>query len=191
MRLLVSLLILLDLVAAAFAQSSPNLTTGQVPTAAQWNSYFSSKMDLTGGVVAPTNNSPWTTPPNTQEGNFGIPKQSGNPVWSGTGHITGTTFTVDSTISGSLTAGMTIFGNKILPGTVLLSGGPTVWTIPASFAYGTITTEPMNGEGVYSCAGPTCNSGVTNNAFLTSLTTARPLGTLSQSPDGQTVPGGL
>lgn len=35
-------------IGAAFAQSSPNLRTGQVPTAAQWNSYFSAKQDLLG-----------------------------------------------------------------------------------------------------------------------------------------------
>jgi hypothetical protein len=31
---------------AALAQSSPNLITGQVPTAAQWNSYFAKKQDV-------------------------------------------------------------------------------------------------------------------------------------------------
>lgn len=35
-------------VAPAVAQTSPNLITGQVPTAAQWNSYFSSKQDYLG-----------------------------------------------------------------------------------------------------------------------------------------------
>lgn len=30
----------------AFAQSSPHLVTGQVPSAAQWNSYFAAKQDL-------------------------------------------------------------------------------------------------------------------------------------------------
>lgn len=34
----------------ASAQSSPNLITGQVPTAAQWNSYFSSKQDYAGYI---------------------------------------------------------------------------------------------------------------------------------------------
>ena len=32
----------------AFAQSSPGLITGQVPTAAQWNSYFAAKQDYQG-----------------------------------------------------------------------------------------------------------------------------------------------
>lgn len=32
----------------ALAQTSPNLVTGQVPTAAQWNSYFASKQDVLG-----------------------------------------------------------------------------------------------------------------------------------------------
>lgn len=44
----------------AFGQSSPNFTTGEVPTATQWNSYFSSKQDYNGrinlqlGLQAPT-----------------------------------------------------------------------------------------------------------------------------------------
>lgn len=33
---------------AAFAQSTPNLINGQVPTAAQWNSYFAAKQDYLG-----------------------------------------------------------------------------------------------------------------------------------------------
>lgn len=32
----------------ALAQSSPNLITGQVPTASQWNSYFAAKQDTLG-----------------------------------------------------------------------------------------------------------------------------------------------
>ena len=35
---------------AALAQSSPNLTYGQVPTAAQWNSYFAAKQDVLGYI---------------------------------------------------------------------------------------------------------------------------------------------
>jgi len=82
---------------------------------------------------------------------------------------------------------MTLVGNQLLPGTVLVSGGPITWTIIPS--YGSIATEAMTGEGVYGCAGSTCNSGVTNNQFMTSATTARPIGTLMQSFDGQTIPG--
>lgn len=36
----------------AFAQSSPGLAFGQVPTAAQWNSYFAAKADYTPGASA-------------------------------------------------------------------------------------------------------------------------------------------
>jgi len=47
-----ALLALLMLLAptAALAQSSPNLIKGQVPTAAQWNSYFAAKQDYLGYV---------------------------------------------------------------------------------------------------------------------------------------------
>lgn len=41
-------LALLAIPAVAFAQSSPGLTYGQVPTAAQWNSYFAKKQDVLG-----------------------------------------------------------------------------------------------------------------------------------------------
>jgi len=40
--------ILVALAAAAFGQSNPGLITGQVPTAAQWNSYFAAKQDVIG-----------------------------------------------------------------------------------------------------------------------------------------------
>jgi hypothetical protein len=42
-RLLPALLLFVS--ACAFGQTSPNLVFGQVPTASQWNSFFSSKMD--------------------------------------------------------------------------------------------------------------------------------------------------
>jgi hypothetical protein len=55
---------------SAFAQSSPNLRTGQVPTAAQWNSYFAAKQDNLGilpsniltipGVTIATSSGPFT-----------------------------------------------------------------------------------------------------------------------------------
>ena len=38
----------LSVVGSAYAQSTPNLIPGQVPTAAQWNSYFGSKQDTLG-----------------------------------------------------------------------------------------------------------------------------------------------
>lgn len=44
-KLALGLLAALGLVTGALAQSSPGLTYGQVPTAAEWNSYFSAKTD--------------------------------------------------------------------------------------------------------------------------------------------------
>lgn len=41
-------LCLLALITGALAQSTPNLYTGQIPTAAQWNSYFAAKQDVLG-----------------------------------------------------------------------------------------------------------------------------------------------
>jgi len=43
-----TLVALLAIPHALYAQSSPNLTYGQVPTAGQWNSYFAAKQDVLG-----------------------------------------------------------------------------------------------------------------------------------------------
>lgn len=40
--------LLVGIAGSAFGQSSPGLTYGQVPTAAQWNSYFAAKQDVLG-----------------------------------------------------------------------------------------------------------------------------------------------
>lgn len=47
-RFITSLCLLLFAALPAFAQSSPGLITGQVPTAGQWNSYFAAKQDMLG-----------------------------------------------------------------------------------------------------------------------------------------------
>lgn len=52
MRFLASLLLLLCIVGDASAQSTPGFVTGQVPTAAQWNSYFAAKQDYLGFIPA-------------------------------------------------------------------------------------------------------------------------------------------
>jgi hypothetical protein len=84
----------------ALAQSSPNLQYGQVPSPAQWNSYFSGKMDysgtpaclltgcsFSGSITVPALIGSGTPPPNTgtcpiisQAGGntIGIFTQSGN-----------------------------------------------------------------------------------------------------------------
>lgn len=53
LRAVVSAVALLASFGEALAQSTPNLITGQVPTAAQWNSFFSAKQDALG--YAPVN----------------------------------------------------------------------------------------------------------------------------------------
>lgn len=47
-KLAIGLLAIAAIATNAFAQSSPDLYNGQVPTAAQWNSYFSAKQDYLG-----------------------------------------------------------------------------------------------------------------------------------------------
>lgn len=90
----------------AMAQSSPNLITGQVPTAAQWNSYFAAKQDTLGytavrksgdvmlgllrfSMGAPTLSSCGTGPSVSGNNQAGI-------VTLGTGSPTGCTITFNS-----------------------------------------------------------------------------------------------
>lgn len=47
-RVFTALLLLLASITTALAQSSPGLRFGDVPTAAQWNSYFAAKQDYLG-----------------------------------------------------------------------------------------------------------------------------------------------
>ncbi len=49
-KILAAILLALTVCSGAFAQTSPNLRTGQVPTAAQWNNYFIAKQDVLGYV---------------------------------------------------------------------------------------------------------------------------------------------
>lgn len=55
-RFAISALALIASITTACAQTSPGLVYGQVPTAAQWNSYFAAKQDYPGGgvIVWPT-----------------------------------------------------------------------------------------------------------------------------------------
>lgn len=99
-------LVLVLLSAEALAQSTPNFIPGQVPTAAQWNSYFAAKQDVLGytpvrkngdvmlgllrfSMTAPTLSSCGTSP--SVRGN----NQSGE-VTMGTGSPTGCTITFAS-----------------------------------------------------------------------------------------------
>lgn len=70
----------------------------------------------------------------------------GSPNFPGAtfnGSISGTTLTVNSVSTGVLVAGQFLDdgGVNILPGTQLVSGGPTTWTITPS--YGTVSSENM------------------------------------------------
>ena len=119
---------------SAFAQSSPGLSYGQVPTPGQWNSYFSGKLDyptpLSSGNVLTSNGSGWyssapatngtVTSVGVSGGTTGL-TTSGGPVTSsgtvtisgtlgvangGTGNTTGT-----ATVNANLTGPITSVGN--------------------------------------------------------------------------------
>jgi len=49
-RITLAIALVICAMSGALAQSNPNLTYGQVPTAAQWNSYFAIKQDVLGFV---------------------------------------------------------------------------------------------------------------------------------------------
>lgn len=59
-RTIIAALALISMCAGALAQSSPGLTFGQVPTAAQWNSYFAGKVDYTGSPLMPSGGGTFT-----------------------------------------------------------------------------------------------------------------------------------
>lgn len=53
------------------------------------------------------------------------------------GHISGTTLTVGRLVYGSITAGMTVSGVGVTPGTIILSGSGSVWTVDTGQTVGT------------------------------------------------------
>ena len=76
--------VLISATSFCFGQSNPGLSYGQVPTAGQWNSYFSNKMDYTApgaaGNVFQSNGTIWTS--GLLSGpNFG--NQNANTIFSG------------------------------------------------------------------------------------------------------------
>lgn len=57
-------------------------------------------------------------------------------VWTGTGHISGTTLTIDSTTSGAVTTGGVIEGQETHKATYISSGSGTSWTVSISQTVG-------------------------------------------------------
>jgi len=126
MRKLIAALAVALFSTGVFAQSSPGLVYGQVPSAAQWNSYFAAKQDLlvgapysvlgnkTGSSLAPT----WLTVPNCSGGNQAV-------TWTNNSGFGCNTFIAAGNVigPGSATVGyIPTWGNT--GGTLLANGLP-------------------------------------------------------------------
>ncbi|WP_144378542.1 tail fiber domain-containing protein [Mesorhizobium amorphae] len=151
-------------IAAAFAQSSPGLVYGQVPTAAQWNSYFAAKQDVLGytpvnragdsmggplRTFAPTtsaagfNLNPGVAPLSPNNGDMwvtsaGLFARANNttigPLSSATGTVT------------SVTCGANLTGGTITTtGTCALSTTPNIGTATATSVNKVAITAPATG----------------------------------------------
>lgn len=158
--------ILLILCNAAFAGgSNPGLYYGQVPTAAQWNSYFSAKLDYTPGPVSTI------------------------PYWDGSGNQ------VNALISGDCTSSYNIFSCKAtsLDGGTLGAIPYQTGASSTAFLSGNITTTPefltSTGTGATAQAPIFTSSTGTGLVVLnTSPTISGPIitgGSINNTPIGQ------
>lgn len=138
----------------AMAQSTPNLITGQVPTAAQWNSYFAAKQDTLGyspvrksgdvmlgllrfSMGAPTLSSCGTNPSVSGSNQAGV-------VTMGTGSPSGCTITFNSSNPWSATPACVVSWQTNL--------ASMVYTVTTSAITLTQTATSSNKVG-YICAG--------------------------------------
>jgi hypothetical protein len=109
----------------ALAQSNPGLTFGQIPTAGQWNGYFSSKQDYIGSVAFSSNGG-------VISGNLTVTGQS----------LFSSTSTPTALCSGTVTNNQTIAGTN-------QSGILTVGATATSVC--TVTFSPATGTAFSSC----------------------------------------
>lgn len=135
-RLIVPLLLIST---GVLAQGNPNLITGQVPNAVQWNSYFAAKVDVNGGTLnGPTINNPLFT---------GI-VAFGATQWPGpfvvTGSISGTSGAFGSLTVNGNTLGTAAFAGLGTSGTTvpLLSSANT-WGGTQNFGSNTISGSSL------------------------------------------------
>lgn len=158
----------------AWGQSSPGLQRLQVPTAAQWNSYFSGKQDYLG--YTPVNKAGDTmlgrlvTVPSSVASGFNLAPGSSpsSPIngdlWSTTAgvfaYVNGSTVSLGAA-SGTVVAGGTLTNNRLIIGAggstvnplssagttsqVLIGGGPPTWGSVDLSAMVTATLAVANG----------------------------------------------
>lgn len=163
MKKLIFALVLALMPGMAFAQSSPGLYYGQVPTAAQWNSYFAAKQDVLG--YTPVNRAGDTmtgkltlipsgtalAPLNVPEGATPASPQDGD-IWTEPSgmfaRIEGATITIGGQNTNpklsSQTSNYTVTGTDTSTGAVTIladaTGGSFTITVPATL--GAPTSSP-------------------------------------------------
>jgi hypothetical protein len=139
MRFLLAFMLLCG---GALAQTSPGFTTGQVPTASNWNSYFAGKADTSNGSLTNptiisaifsgglTVDTLAVTGGGSLNGTYtGSPTLSGTPTFSAGAAMSGT-FSGAHTYSGALTltaasTALTVTNNASLGGTLTTGTGGT------------------------------------------------------------------
>lgn len=141
------LLISFAVASLALAQSSPNLQPGQIPTAAQWNSYFAAKTDYVPGGLPVARGGTGATDAATARLNLGIsspadlatalPSGSTSTLYGGTGGAgTARVITLGTGLS---MAGSTLNSTASGTGTVTNVSGVNANGFTVSVANGTTT----------------------------------------------------
>lgn len=185
----------------ALAQTSPGLVFGQVPTAGQWNSYFSSKQDFLGNPLPTTaggtgiNNGGNTITvggPFVTTGGFGLTltltgatsltlPTSGtllaSPLAPGSVGLTALATQATNTVVGNATSGAAS-PTALAVGTCSTSASALIWTTNTGFGCNTAINATQLGGATF--AAPTSiGSGTPSTGAFTTLTST---GTVSLSP---------
>lgn len=150
--------------AGAQAQSSPGFVQGQVPTAAQWNSYFAGKLNYSPGGVPVAQGGTGATDAATARLNLGIgtaadlaaalPSATTGQLYGGTGAAGGASIVtvgsglqlVGSTLSSTVSGTGTVTNFSITPANGFTGSVANATTTPA-LTIGATTTGILKGTG--------------------------------------------
>jgi hypothetical protein len=177
----------LALTAAGFAQGTPNLINGQVPTAAQWNSYFAAKqntlgyipLNVAGGVMsgrlvttapgastAGLNLTPGTTPGSPVNGDLWVTSSS---IFA---RINGVTVNLLTPSAPCATCARTDVTNTFAANQIInINGGATPAAQSGMILQGVAANAAVGRLEVDTYAGTTIITGVRANGTLASPTT--------------------
>lgn len=164
--------------ALAGAQSSPGFVFGQVPTAAQWNSYFAGKMDYTGGGIPISSGGTGATTAAGARASLGLGTAAIYPI--GTSGTTVPLLNSANTWAAAQTFSSTINGNTWTPGTGTLNLTSKTLTIS-----GSVTLAGSDGATLNYGAGGTLGTGAFASAYILPAATSSTLGGVK--PDGTSI----